>query len=178
MKLEYILEEKDFIDYHLFSFSENKRTLKTMNISKFLLVGLFIYFSYDMYNNNQIRIAIILGILAIFILLFYNKIYQSKLKKHFSKIVKDNYMKRIGEKETMEFTSDYIITEDKTGEGKTKISEIEKISETQNNFFIKLSNGSSFIVPKNGLKNLEHIKNKWKELNIPIFENLTWEWKL
>ena len=177
MKIEYILKERDFIDYHLFSFSENKRTLKIMNISKFLLSGLFIYYSIDMYNNGQVGVAIILAILAILILLFYKKIYQSKLKKHFTKIVKDSYFKRIGEKETMEITSEYIITEDKTGEGKTKISEIEKVNETKNNFFIKLSNGSSFIVPKNGIENLEHIKSKWKELNIPISENLDWEWK-
>lgn len=35
-------------------------------------------------------------------------------------------LKRIGEKEMMEFYSEFLITKDKTGEGKTKISEIEK----------------------------------------------------
>ncbi|XKX05399.1 YcxB family protein [Tenacibaculum maritimum] len=52
----------------------------------------------------------------------------------------------------MEFNSEFVITEDKTGEGKTKISEIEKINEIKNNFFIKLSNGSSFIISKKELK--------------------------
>lgn len=130
-----------------------------------------------MYNNNNIEFAIIFGILAILVLLFFDKLYKSKIKKHFSKIVQNSYAKRIGETETMEFTSEYLITEYKTGEGKTKISEIDKINETQNNFFIKLTNGSSFIISKNGIENLEQIKKKWNELNIPIYENLNWEWK-
>ena len=177
MKLEYILEEKDFIDYHLFSMSENKKAIKMMNTTKLILVGLFLYLGINLYNKNNIEFAIIFGIIAILTFIFFNKLYKSKLRKHFSKIVKNNYAKRIGEKETMEFNSEYIITEDKTGEGKTKISEIEKISETQNNFFIKLSNGSSFIVSKNGINNIELIKKKWNDLNIPVSENLSWEWK-
>ena len=177
MKLEYTLEEKDFIDYHLFSMSENKKSRKTMNTTKLILVGLFLYIGINMYNKNNIEFAIILGIIAILTFIFFNKLYKSKLRKHFSKIVKNSYSKRIGEKETMEFDSEFIITEDKTGEGKTKISEVENINETKDNFFIKLSNGSSFIVSKKGINNIELIKKKWAELNIPISENLTWEWK-
>lgn len=177
MKLEYILEKKDFIEYHLFSISENKKTKKIMNTTKFMIVGFFIYIGINMYNKNNIEFAIILGIIAILTFIFFNKLYKSKLRKHFSKIVKNSYAKRIGEKETMEFNSEFIITKDKTGEGKTKISEIEKINETKDNFFIKLSNGSSFIVSKKGINNIKLIKNKWKELKIPISEHLSWEWK-
>ena len=177
MKLEYILEEKDFIDYHLFSMSENKKTRKIMNTTKFILVGLFLFIGINMYNKNNIEFAIIIGIIAILTFIFFNKLYKSKLRKHFSKIVKNSYSKRIGERETMEINSEFIITEDKTGEGKTKISEIEIINETKDNFFIKLSNGSSFIISKKGITDTDLIKKKWKELNISISENLSWEWK-
>ena len=176
MKLEYILEEKDFIDYHLFSMSENRTAKKMMTRTKLALIGFFLFIGINMYSRNNTEFAIIFGIVAIITLIFFNKLYKSKLRNHFSKIVKNSYAKRIGEKETMEFTPEYIITEDKTGEGKTNISEVEKISETKNNFFIKLSNGSSFIVSKDEIKNLNEIKNKWKELNIPVSENLDWEW--
>ena len=177
MKLEYILEEKDFIDYHLFSMSENKKARKIMNMTKFIMVGILLFIAINMYNKNNIEFAFIIGIITILGFIFFNKLYKSKLRKHFSKIVKNSYSKRIGEKETMEINSEFIITEDKTGEGKTKISEIEIINETKDNFFIKLSNGSSFIVSKKGINNIELIKKKWKELNIPLSENLTWEWK-
>lgn len=177
MKLEYILNERDFIDYHLFSISENKKTRKIMNTAKFILIGIFLFIGINMYNKNNVEFAIILGIAAILTLFFFDKLCKSKLRNHFAKIVKNSYVKKIGEKQTMEFTPEYIIVEDKTGEGKTKISEIEKIDETQNNFFIKLSNGSSFVVSKNGIDNMEQIRKKWKELNIPVFEKLDWEWK-
>ncbi|QWX84844.1 YcxB family protein [Cellulophaga sp. HaHaR_3_176] len=91
--------------------------------------------------------------------------------------MKNSYADRVGEKETMEFTSEHIITKENDGERKTKISEIEKINETQNNFFIKLTNGTSFIISKKGIDNWELIKTKWEELKIPLFENLSWEWK-
>ncbi|WP_405246874.1 YcxB family protein [Cellulophaga sp. Asnod2-G02] len=176
MKLEFVLEEKDFVDYHLFSISENKNAKKIERIGKYVLVGFFIYFGLNLYNSDNIELAILFGILAILSILFFNKLYKSRMLKHQSKIVRNSYAKRIGEKENIEFTSDYLITEDKTGQGKTKLSEIECVNEVPNNFFIKLSNGSSFIVSKKGLENLDQLKNEWKALNISIIEHLDWKW--
>ncbi|WP_298419464.1 YcxB family protein [uncultured Kordia sp.] len=138
-------------------------------------MGFFLYIGITMYTSNKTELAILLGITAILGLLFFDKYYNYQLRKLHSKIVKNTYAKRIGEKETMEFTSEYIITEDKAGEGKMKISEVEKINETQANFFIRLSNGAALIISKKGIDNLEEIKNKWKELKIPISENLSWK---
>ena len=176
MKLEFILEENDFLNYHLFLISDNKNARKIEKIGKFVLAGFFIYFGLNFYNSDNIELAILFGVLAILSILFFNKFYKSRMKKQQAKIIKSSYSKRIGEKETMEFTSDYLITEDKTGQGKTKLSEIECVNEIPNNFFIKLSNGSSFIVSKKGLKNLDELKRKWKALNIPVIEHLNWEW--
>ena len=176
MKLEFILEEKDFLDYHLFSISENKNAKKIERIGKFVLASFFIYFGLNLYNSDNIELAILFGVLAILSVLFFNKLYKSRMIKHQSKIIKNSYSKRIGEKETMEFTSEYLITEDKTGQGKTKLSEIECVNEVPNNFFIRLSNGSSFIISKKGLKNLDQLKDKWKELNIQVIEHMNWEW--
>ena len=176
MKLEFILEEKDFLEYHLFSISDNKSAKKIEKIGKFVLAGFFLYFGLNLYNSDNIVLGILFGILAILSVLFFNRFYKSRMKKYQSKIIKNSYAKRIGEKETMEFTSDLLITEDKTGQGKTKLSEIECVNETLNNFFIKLSNGSSFIISKKGLNNLDQLREKWKALNIPIIEHLNWEW--
>ncbi len=177
MKLEYTLNEKDFINYHLFSISENEKTKKMMNKTKFIIVGFFLYIGINAYNKNNIEFAILYGIIALLNFIFFNKMYKSKMRKYFSKMVKTSYAKRIGEKETIEFNSEFIIMENKIGEVKTKISEVAKINETKDNFFIKLSNGSSFIVSKNGINNIELIKKEWKELNIPMFENLIWKWE-
>lgn len=177
MKLEYVLEEQDFINFHLFAISENKNSVKIKNAGKPIIITFFLYYGIKMYNMNNTEFALILGIMIILVLFFYDKLYKLKIKKHFSKIVRNSYTKRIGETETMEFTTEYLITEDKTGIGKTKLSEIEKINETKNNFFVKLSNGASFIVSKNGIENIDLLKNKWVELNIPISENLSWQWK-
>ena len=176
MKLEFILEEKDFVNYHLFSISENKNAKKIESIGKYVLAGFFLCFGLNLYNSNNIEFAIFFGILAIASILFFNKLYKSRMVKLQSKIVKNSYAKRIGEKENMEFTSDYLITEDKTGQSKIKRSEIECVNEVPNNFFIKLSNGSSFIVSKKGLVNIDQFKDECKALNITIIEHLDWKW--
>ncbi len=175
MKLEFALEENDFLNYHLFSISNNKKAKKIEKTGKLVLTGFFIYFGLNFFNTGNIELAIVFGVLAILVIIFFNKLYKHHIKKHQLKIIKSSYSKRIGEKETMEFTSDYLITEDKTGQGKTKLSEIECINEIPNNFFIKLSNNSSFIVSKKELKNIDDLKEKWKSLNIPIIEHLNWE---
>ncbi|KZS40090.1 hypothetical protein AWE51_25480 [Aquimarina aggregata] len=154
-----------------------KKSKKIKNVVKLVITGILAYLGINMYTSNNLIFAIILGMLAILVFLFFDRLYRSKLKKHFSKIVRQSYNGRIGEKETIEFTSEYVITQDKTGEGKTKLSEIDKVNETKNNFFIKLTNGTSFIVPKNEPENINLIKDKLNELNISINENLDWEWK-
>jgi hypothetical protein len=176
MKLEFTLEENDFLDYHLFSISNNKDAKKIEKIGKFILAGFFMYFGLNSYNTDNIELAILFGILAILSILFFNKSYKSLLKKQQLQFIKNSYSKRIGQKESIEFTSEYLITEDNTGQAKTKLSEIECINEVQNNFFIKLSNGSSYIVSKKGIKNLDEFKEKCKTLNIPIIEYLNWKW--
>ncbi len=176
MKLEYVLNEIDFINFHLFSISENKNSLISKKTIKTLLVSVFLFLCINMYLDEKIELAILFGIVVILTFIFFDKLYRAKLKNHFSKIVKNAYSARIGEKETMEFTPEFLITEDKTGQGKTKISEIEKIHEIENNFFVKLSNGSSFIISKRGMYNIDEIKGKWNDLNIPMSENLSWEW--
>jgi len=176
MKLEYVLVEKDFIEFHLFAISEHKKHKRMIGAIKCLLIGLFLYLGIQTYHQNNFELAIILVIMAILTALFFNKLYALKLRRHFAKIVKNNYAIRIGKKEIMEFNSDFIITKDTTGERKTNLSEVVQINETRRNFFIKLSDGSSFIVSKNESINIASVKRKWKEMNIPVSENLTWEW--
>lgn len=79
MKIEYILEEENFIDFHLFSISENKTTAKMMFTSKLFLVGLFAFFAVNLYNSGNVEFAVMLGVFVILTLLFYNKFYRYKV---------------------------------------------------------------------------------------------------
>ena len=101
MKLEFILEEIDFVNYHLFSISENKNAKKIERIGKYFLAGFFVIFGMNLYNSDNIELAIFFGVLAIFSLLFFNKLYKNQIKKQQYKIIKNSYSKRIGVKETI-----------------------------------------------------------------------------
>lgn len=177
MKIEYTLEQENLIEFHLFSISQNKTLTKNMRISKLMLAGLFAFFAINVYNSGNIKFAIILGVFMIFSLIFYNKLYRHKVKTLYSKTIKQNYSKRIGKKQTIEFSFEELIVHDNMGESKTKISEIEKVDEIPNAYFIKLRNDTTLIIPKKDIEDINLLKEKFRLLNFKIIENLSWRWE-
>ena len=176
MKLEYVLEQDDFVNYHLFLISESKQSKIFLNFLRVGITVAFIFMSYKIYNQGRMFLAIIAGCVAVSFFLFFGKLYKSKLKKFYSENVKRDNSNRIGELETIEFENDYLITNTKIGAGKIKVSEIQVINETQDNFFINILNNPTLIIPKRGIENIELVKQKWKDLKVPMADYLSWKW--
>ena len=174
MIFEYTLEENHFLNYHLFTISEDEKTIKRLGSLKFIIAGIFLFLAINNFKNNT-TLTITYSIFAVLAFVFFNKYFKYILKKQHSKIVKKAYTTRFGKKETLEFTSDYIISETTVGEGKIKINAVEVINEIENIFFIKLSNNSSIIIPKKDI-DIKNFKEKCEELNIPISDQLSWKW--
>lgn len=176
MKLEYVLEQDDFVNYHLFLISESKKSKIFLNFMRVGITVAFLFMSYKIYNQGRMFLAVIAGCVAISFFLFFDKLYKSKLKKFYLEIVKKDYANKIGKLETIAFENEYLIANTKSGVGKIKLLEIEIINETQNNFFINISNNSTLIIPKRGIENIELVKQKWKDLKIPMADYLFWKW--
>lgn len=176
MKIEYNIEQEDFIDFQLFTASKSERIRKNKNRGWIIMLILFAFLGINFYNSGNSTLAIYFGIVAIIVLLFYGKYFKWKLKNHYKKFVVENYSKRFGQLESLEINSDHIFAKDKTGEGKINISEIENVSETQNHFFIKITTGVSLIIPKTKIKNSQEIKSKFENLKIPIIDETNWKW--
>ena len=88
----------------------------------------------------------------------------------------ENYANLLDEIEFIEIHREYVLVKNKTGEGKINISEINSIIEVQNQLYIKLSVGTALITPKNQVPNHLEIIKRYKELNIPYFNELNWKW--
>ena len=81
MKLEYILERKDFMEYLLFSAWENKKSGYIKNILKLFIISIFVYAAINAFNKENIVLSIVFAVL---VFTFFGKVFNSKLKKQFS----------------------------------------------------------------------------------------------
>ena len=176
MKFEYQIQEADFLSYQLFTASKSKRiTRKKRNGWIGLTVGSFLVGLYC-YSGEKDFLVYYFFAMAILTGFFYPTYFKWRYKKHYSTYIKEHYKNRFDEAVQLEFTSSYIESKDKTGEGKIKISELEEIAETSTHFFIRLSTAMSLIIPKREFSDLNPIKNQLQELGIPIRNELQWKW--
>ena len=177
MKFEYKIEENDFLEFQLFAASKSKRIMKKKKIGWILLTTFSLIFGLLFYFQNNFELTVYCGFSTLICGLFFPKYFNWRLKKHYKNFIEENYQKRFGEIEKLEFTKDHIYTKDKTGEGKIKLKEIEGISETKNHFFLKISTGMFLMIPKREIDSLEIIRTEFKAIGLEIIDELNWEWK-
>lgn len=176
MKIEYTIEEQDFIDFQLFTSSKSESVKRSRKRSWIILLVLFIFLSANTYYKGDTNSAIYFAMFGTLILAFYPKFLNWKYKRYYQKFVRTNYANRFGQLETLEITPEFILSKDKVSEGKVNISEIDNISETQNHFFLKVSTGVSLIIPKHRIDNSEHLKKEFESLNVSIIDETDWSW--
>jgi hypothetical protein len=88
-----------------------------------------------------IAISIFAGGLYFFITTYIHRIhYINQVKTHFADI--------IGNSVELQVTNDAIETKDKTGETKTKLTEIKIVYETDNLFILQSDSGNCLTIPK------------------------------
>lgn len=176
MILKYKIEEKDFLDFQLFTASKSERINKKKRNGWILLtIGSLAAASY-FYANQNTAMTIYFAFVAIIFGLFYPRYFKWRYYKHYKTYIKENYSKRFGQIETLEINDDSISSKDKTGEGKINLSEIEKVDETDKHFFLKISTGLSLIIPKKELNNTDEVRTKFKVLGLPVNDETNWKW--
>ena len=120
--------------------------------------------------------TIYFGLSALAFGLFYPKYFKWRYKIHYKTFIKENYSKRFGQKEFLEINSDHIYSKDKTGEGKINLSEIERVDETCNHFFLKISTGMSLVIPKKELESIDKLRQKFMEIGLTVNDKTNWKW--
>ena len=177
MTLEYKIDEQDFLDFQLFASLKSDRINKKKRNGWILLTAGSIIVAFYFYLNKNNPMTIYFGFIAVATGIFYPKYFKWRYKKHYKTYINENYSKRFGKIETLEINSDSILSKNKTGEGKINLSEIEKIDETENHFFLKISMGISLLIPKRELKSVDELREKFKEIGLAINNETSWTWK-
>ena len=177
MTLEYKIDEQDFLDFQLFTASKSDRINKKKRNGWILLTVGSIAVALSFYLKENIAMTIYFGLVALACGFFYPKYFKWRYKKHYKTYIKENYSKRFGQVETLEISNDWIFSKDKTGEGKINLSEIDRIDETDNHFFLKISTGLSLLIPKTELRSVDGLRDKFKEIGLTVNDETNWSWK-
>lgn len=174
MKISYTLGFDDFLSFQLYVFSNSDRIQKKKQRGRFYLgigsfaLSLFFYFQEDALMFYYF------AFIGVLILLFYPKYFNWRHKKHYSKHIQETYTERIGRTEELEISDDAILTKDNVGEGRLNLSAIKDVTETAEHFFINISSGQSFILPKRELEDVAEVKAKFQSVQLAICDDQQW----
>ena len=180
MTIEYSLEQPDFLEFQLFTASKSERIIKSRKISRirlpivYLILGIVLLLFADL-----IFALVFIGIGLAWYFLHPN-FMRKRYIRHFKKYLNENYKNRFGKPVSLKFGDEFIESADYLSESKMRIRELEEINEIKDYYFLKVSSGESFIIPKNrindGSEFHEYISKLAKALEITYNTELNWKW--
>lgn len=177
MILEYKIEEQDYLVYQLYTASKSPRIQKKKTNGHIIITSVLALLGLIMLSVSADKtFGFLYLISAIAFGIYYPKYFKWRYKKHYLTHIRESYKQRIGLVVTLEFLEDTIVAKDKTGESKLSLKEIEGAIEIPEHFMLRFSSGVSLIIPKRDLNDLQPFKQLLIEANIPLVEELNWNW--
>jgi hypothetical protein len=158
MKIEYLIREEDLLETQLLIASRSKKLRRqrwTVSISTIVLIAVFCLHpdirlqSFDLF---RIILAIVISLFGGGILFF---LIPCIYRRHYSNWIKTHFAGMIGTPVELQITTDSIITIDKTGETKMKLTAIKKVSETDNLFIIQSDNDNYLTIAKQDIDSVK-----------------------
>ena len=174
------LEKDDFLRFMLFTASKSKRMknkrIRSWVLTTFVILGLGLLF----FQKEDKFLAYYFFISGAVCLFFYPLYYRWRYKIFYEKFIQQNYKNRIGVITEIGFEDGFIISKDKSGEEKVRLTEIEFIYEIKDNLFIRMKNGETMAIPSK-MTDYTEFKNDLSKLisNLGIAweVELDWKWK-
>lgn len=178
MELEYNLSNEDSFINVLFASSQSLKIKKKKRREQYIypavyltMLGILFYI-----NNSPKGILITIILTSIWISLYPYLSRYSIRKKYFKNIGKEQSSDI---KIKIKVDKDHFLVSDETGESRIKTTEIDKIIEIKNYFFIRINSTVHLIIPKNQFKDGildQFIKKVQKWSKNDITEMPDWKW--
>jgi len=181
VKIEYQLNENDFLIYQLYIASKSDRIKKKRQRNRIIIPILYLVLGIFLFWGNQILMPTLLVILGLLWFFFYPIWEKRRYVNHYKAFIQENYKLRLGRIVTLEFDNEYILAKDNGSESKVLATELVEMIELPTIILMKLGGGQSFILPKNEIPQLEELKANLRELahylKIKYEIEGEWEWK-
>ncbi|UFH52247.1 hypothetical protein [Spirosoma sp. KNUC1025] len=181
MVLTYSLSEADYLAQQLFVASNNERVRKYRQRNRIIWPIAFLGLGLAFYSYNSTFLAYYFLGFSLLYFFFYPAYSKWFYKRFYRKNLIEAYKNRFNKQFTVDINPEGLLISDHTGETNVLISEIERIDEIADYIFPKFKSGSTFIIPKSKVDQLDALIQELKEIaaqqNIIYSENLFWEWK-
>lgn len=179
MKLSF--NEKIMLDSLLYEASKSDEVKQSKKVSGYLFGGMIAVIGLFLMFFEPVLGGAILLVGGLFYLI-YPKFASRYYKKYYTNIaLGDQYKSSEANTFTVEFNKDSILIKNAQLEAKHSVTHFEQISETAENFFIKMNSGSYLIFPKAQVPDLVWLKKYFHEIctdqNILYHEELNWKWE-
>lgn len=185
MRIQYILDKEDFLNFQLFTTStlesavRRRRKIRIFVPFIYLALGFWLYFK-DQENNYKLTIFLILfAILWYFIFpIFEARSYRNKLRK----FIEVNYKDSLPMSVEMELEKESMYSIGLELENRIFYRDLDNIQETDHYLFVKIAEtGQTLIFPKDKITNHQDLSNHFiaiaQNRNLPYAHYGDWRWK-
>jgi len=171
------LSETDHIIFQLYEASTNpakRKSRKKSHLTLLALALLVVVLGYQKGDDFLMYYGIFCSILVI---CFGNVYLRWRHKNHYTKHVK-NKLKGLSEETVqIEIRDDQIKVIDRVSDTSLKIAEITLVDEIKSHYFLKLSTGSSIVIPKSNPALNKEVTTMIGNFNIQHNVVLDWRWR-
>jgi len=109
-------------------------------------------------------------------LIFYPIRSHFNYRKFYLRHIRENFSKYLNRPTTLELIDGCIFNKNDASESKIRISEVEKIVEIKDLYFIFIAKGSAFIVKKTAPGAKDFILDLCKRTNLSVVDETSWKW--
>lgn len=182
ISLNYELKSEDFLNLHLYytSFSEDfiKQRLRT----RYRTAALSAVVAIVMLIDSDTRwIGIFFAASAVVFYFVYPWWSRWFFRRMIKKQVDEKYKDRVPQNMNLVLRNDSIEVESSSGKQYYTMNDIEGIIETNDYFFIEVSDFLKVILPKQAISNIDEVKTIFEEYhknyNLNFLSDLNWAWK-
>ncbi len=185
-ELHYKLDAEDYIQYYLYYTSTEPNMIKTRKRSRMIFMGILIligiFFSVRNYNTNNTidwPTVAIFGLVIIAMYFLRVRLEKRKYQKVYEKHVSDTLSQQIQEETSIHFSDSSLYLKEGENLSIIPFTDINRIIEVENHFYITLADGTSIILPKQ-MDDSEVFKTNINQLiakgNITFIQHLDWKW--
>jgi hypothetical protein len=181
MQFSYTLDQTDYLINQLFLASLNEE-VKKQRIRRRIIwsIGL-LSLAYIFYVDKNNFLFYYFLVCAILYAVFYPYYSRWLYRRHYQRQVINNYKNRFDKITNTIVEEEQIQVFDETSEAKISISQVEKIFEISDYFFVHIQSGTTLIIPKLKIDNPEPVKDELKAIankkGIEFVEIPDWKWK-
>ena len=154
-ELHYKLDAEDYIQYYLYYTSTEPNMIKTRKRSRMIFMGILIligiFFSVRNYNTNNTidwPTVAIFGLVIIAMYFLRVRLEKRKYQKVYEKHVSDTLSQQIQEETSIHFSDSSLYLKEGENLSIIPFTDINRIIEVENHFYITLADGTSIILPK------------------------------